>query len=394
MIHQTYAVLKAKQNALITRSNTVDETLYNGIYDRFIHPVLTKDHVPIEWRYDLSATSNPFFMERLMVNAVFNPGAIYFEGRHHLAVRVEGADRKSFFAMASSQSGIDQFRFDRIIDFDDIDPDETNRYDMRLVSHEDGHIYGIFCSEKKDLTQDDTTSAVATVGLVRTKDLVHWDRLPNVRTKSGQQRNVVLHPEFVDGCYGFYTRPQDGFIDVGNAGGIHFGLARDINNAVINDEVLIAEKRYHTVYEYKNGQGPAPIKTPKGWIHIAHGVRQTAAGLRYVIYAFATSLDDLTKVIRRPSGYLIAPFKGERIGDVSNVLFTNGLTEHNGTILIYYASSDSRIHVARTTIPKLMDYVFEGPEEVYRSHDATKQRAQLIQKNTMTKENNDGNNHR
>jgi 4-O-beta-D-mannosyl-D-glucose phosphorylase len=303
-------------------------------------------------------------------------------------VRLEGADRKSIFALASSKTGIDQFEFERIITWDDLDLEETNRYDMRLISHEDGWIYGLYCAEKKDHSVNDTSSALADVGLVRTKDLVTFEKLPNVKTKASQQRNVCLHPEFVDGKYAFYTRPQDGFIDVGGGGGIYFGLANDIKNAHILEEKLVAGKKYHTVYEYKNGQGPAPIKTNQGWLHLAHGVRQTADGLRYVLYMFATDLNDLTKVIRKPSGYFIAPYDFERTGDVSNVIFSNGWTVKDNQVFIYYASSDTRLHVATTTLEKLIDYVFNTPEEVYRASDASNQRIELITKNWELKEKN------
>lgn len=388
MIHPKYYELKAKQQTLIERKNEIDPNFYNGIYDRYIYPILTRHHVPIEWRFDLNLKDNPHFMERLIVNATFNAGAIYFQGKHHLVVRLEGADRKSIFALASSKTGIDQFEFERIITWDDLDLEETNRYDMRLISHEDGWIYGLYCAEKKDHSVNDTSSALADVGLVRTKDLITFEKLPNVKTKASQQRNVCLHPEFVDGKYAFYTRPQDGFIDVGGGGGIYFGLADDIKNAQILEEKLIAGKKYHTVYEYKNGQGPAPIKTEKGWLHLAHGVRQTADGLRYVLYMFATDLNDLTKVIRKPSGYFIAPYDFERTGDVSNVIFSNGWTVKDNQVFIYYASSDTRLHVATTSLEKLIDYVFNTPEEVYRASDASNQRIELITKNATLKEKN------
>jgi 4-O-beta-D-mannosyl-D-glucose phosphorylase len=386
MIHPKYDELKIKQKNLLNRKNEVDLRFYNGIYDRYLYPVITRHHVPIEWRFDLDQSKNPYFMERLMVNATFNSGAIYHEGKHYLVVRLEGADRKSIFALASSQTGVDGFEFERLIHWDDFDKQETNRYDMRLVKHEDGYIYGTYCAEKKDLSQNDTSSALADVGIVRTKDLMTWEKLPNLLTKASQQRNVVLHPEFVSGKYAFYTRPQDGFIDVGDGGGIYFGCADNIEKAEILEEKLIAGKKYHTIYEYKNGQGPAPIKTSKGWIHLAHGVRQTAAGLRYVLYMFATDLTHLTQVIAKPSGYFIAPFDDERIGDVSNVVFSNGWTEKNNQVFIYYASSDTRIHVATTTIDKLIDYVFNTPQEVYRSNDSTIQRQQLIDNNKNIKE--------
>lgn len=385
MIHPKYEELKNKQNQLIERKNHVDESFYNGIYLRYKNPVLTRDHVPIEWRYDLDQKSNPYFMERLMVNATFNSGAIYFNGKHYLLCRLEGADRKSIFALASSETGIDQFRFERLVSWNLDDIDETNRYDMRLVLHEDGFIYGTYCAEKKDKQMNDTSSALAEVGVVRTKDLITWEKLPNLQTKASQQRNVVLHPEFKDKKYVFYTRPQDGFIEVGSGGGIYLGYVDDMLHPVIDQEYLIQEKIYHTIYEYKNGQGPAPIKTDQGWLHLAHGVRQTADGLRYVLYMFATDLYDLTKIIAKPSGYFIAPLKEERTGDVSNVVFSNGWTVKGQEVFIYYASSDTRMHVATTTIDQLKDYVFNTPQEVYRSHDSTKQRQQLIDHNRKIK---------
>jgi len=390
MIHQMYKKLIKKQKKIIHRKNKINKQFYNGIFDRYVHPVLTRHHVPIDWRFDLDDQTNPYFMERLIVNATFNAGAIYYNGKHYLAVRLEGADRKSIFALASSESGIDKFEFERIITWEDNDPDETNRYDMRFIKHEDGWIYGIYCSERKDESVNDTSSALADVGMVRTKDLIHFEKLPNLKTKASQQRNVCLHPEFVEGQYAFYTRPQDGFIDVGSGGGIAFGLSKDILHAKIDEEKIIAAKSYHTIYEYKNGQGPAPIKTKLGWIHLAHGVRQTAAGLRYVLYMFATDLTDLTKVIRKPSGYIIAPIDDERVGDVSNVLFSNGWTIKEDKVYIYYGASDTRLYVATTTLDKLVDYVFHTPEEVYRSADSSIQRLELIEKNQRLKEKQNG----
>ena len=323
-------------------------------------------------------------MERLGVNAVFNSGAIELNGKFYLVARVEGNDRKSFFAVAESDNGIDGFRFwDYPILLDDVCPEETNVYDMRLTKHEDGYIYGVFCSESKDNSVNDLSAAVAAAGIVRTKDLKTWERLDNLKTlNSPQQRNVVLHPEFVNGKYAFYTRPMDDFIDTGSGGGIGFGLCDDITHAVIDEEIITSKRKYHTITEAKNGAGAVPIKTPKGWIHIAHGVRNTAAGLRYVVYAFATSLEDPTKVIAEPGGFLIAPLGEERVGDVSNVVFTNGaIARDNGDVYIYYASSDTRLHVATTTIDKLMDYVFNTPTDPLRSVKCVEQRCDFIRKN-------------
>ena len=352
----------AKYEELITRRNVVSDT-YNGIYDRYENPVLTAAHAPVIWRYDMNPATNPHFMERLGINAVLNSGAIFLNGKYYLVARVEGNDRKSFFAVAESDSPVDNFRFwDFPVRLPDTEPDETNVYDMRLTQHEDGWIYGVFCSESKDKTSSDLSAATAQAGIVRTKDLKTWERLPNLKSKSPQQRNVVLHPEFVDGKYAFYTRPQDDFIQTGSGGGVCFGLCEDITNPVIcTDEVVISPRQYHTITEVKNGAGAVPIKTPKGWIHIAHGVRNTAAGLRYVIYVFATDLKDPSKLIASPSGLFIAPHGSERVGDVSNVCFTNGaVVRENGDVYIYYASSDTRVHVAATTIDKLMDYTFRS----------------------------------
>jgi 4-O-beta-D-mannosyl-D-glucose phosphorylase len=385
MIHEKYAELASRQEELLSRPNERNTEFYNGVYDRYKYPVITRHHVPIHWRFDLDAERNPFFMERLGINATLNPGAIYHNGKYILVVRTEGLDRKSIFTLAESETGIDNFRFvDLPLVWDDIDPNETNMYDMRLVKHEDSWIYGIYCSEQKDPDAPayDTSSAVAQAGLVRTRDLKTWERLPNIQTGSPQQRNVVLHPEFVDGKYAFYTRPQDGFISTGSGGGIAFGLCEDILNPVIDQETVIDERRYHTVYEVKNGQGPAPIKTDRGWIHIAHGVRNTAAGLRYVLYTFATSLDDPAKVIAKPGGHFIAPYDDERVGDVSNVIFCNGaVVNEKNEVFIYYASSDTRIHVATTTIDRLVDYTFNTPADEFRSLDNAAQRAKLIAQN-------------
>ncbi len=372
-----------RYEAVVTRKNEKTD-FYNGIYDRYKYPVLTRDHIPPFWKFDMNPETNPYFMERLGVNCVFNSGAIELDGKFYLVARVEGNDRKSFFAVAESDNGIDGFRFwDYPILLDDVCPEETNVYDMRLTKHEDGYIYGVFCSESKDTTVNDLSAAVAAAGIVRTKDLKTWERLENLKTlNSPQQRNVVLHPEFVDGKYAFYTRPMDDFIDTGSGGGVGFGLCDDITHAVIDEEIITSKRKYHTITEAKNGAGATPIKTDKGWIHIAHGVRNTAAGLRYVIYAFATSLEDPTKVIAEPSGFLIAPLGSERVGDVSNVVFTNGaIARDNGEVYIYYASSDTRLHVATTTMDKLIDYVFNTPEDPLRSVKCVEQRCDFIRKN-------------
>ena len=382
MFKESYNRELAKYEELVIRKNTISED-YNGIYSRWVNPVLTKDHAPIHWKYDLNPETNPYFMERLGINAVFNAGAIQLDGKFYVVARVEGYDRKSFFAVAESDNGVDNFRFwDYPILLPDTEEDETNVYDMRLTKHEDGHIYGVFCSESKDKRDNDLAAAVAQAGIVRTKDLKTWERLPNLKTQSAQQRNVVLHPEFVDGKYAFYTRPQDGFINTGSGGGTGFALCEDIDNPVAGEELILSERKYHTITEGKNGAGAVPIKTEKGWIHIAHGVRNTAAGLRYVIYVFATDLEEPTKVIAEPSGYLIAPYGEERVGDVSNVVFTNGaIVRENGDVYIYYASSDTRLHVATTTIGQLVDYTFNTPEDPLRSVDCVKQRCDLIRKN-------------
>ena len=375
---------------LITRKNIRSER-YNGIYDCYENPVLTAAHTPLIWRYDMNYETNPYFMERLGVNAVLNSGAIELDGKFYLVARVEGNDRKSFFAVAESDSPVDGFRFwDYPVQLPDTNPEETNVYDMRLTKHEDGWIYGVFCSESKDTSSNDLSAAVAQAGIVRTKDLKTWERLPNLKSRSPQQRNVVLHPEFVNGMYAFYTRPQDDFIQTGSGGGVCFGLAKDITNAEIcTEEKVISPRIYHTITEVKNGAGAVPIKTPKGWIHIAHGVRNTAAGLRYVIYVFATDLNDPSKLIASPSGLFIAPHGIERVGDVSNVTFTNGaIARENGDVYIYYASSDTRVHVASTTIDKLMDYTFNTPEDPLRSVDCVKQRCELITKNLEYMKNN------
>ncbi len=384
MIHAKYYEEVKKQEEFLTQKNSVDTSFYNGIFDRYVNPVLTRDHAPIIWRYDIDEETNPFFEERLGINAVMNSGAIELNGKFYLVARVEGADRKSFFAVAESDKPTEGFRFwDYPVVLPDTCPEETNVYDMRLTKHEDGWIYGVFCSESKDPNNKDLSAAVAAAGIVRTKDLKTWERLPNLVTlRSPQQRNVVLHPEFVNGKYAFYTRPMDDFIDTGSGGGVGFGLCDDITNAVIDEEVMTSKRKYHTITEAKNGAGAVPIRTEKGWIHIAHGVRNTAAGLRYVIYAFATDLNDPSKVIAEPAGLLIGPRGPERVGDVSNVVFTNGaIARDNGEVYIYYASSDTRLHVAGTTMDRLIDYVFNTPEDPLRSPDCVKQRCALIEKN-------------
>ena len=383
MLHERYYIEKEKQEKLLARKNEKSD-FYNGVFDRYEYPVLTREHIPLIWRYDLNPDTNPYFMERLGINAVMNSGAIELNGKYYLVSRIEGNDRKSFFGVAESDNGIDGFRFwDYPILLPDTCPEETNVYDMRLTKHEDGYIYGVFCSESKDTSVSDLSAAVAAAGIVRTKDLKTWERLPNLVTlRSPQQRNVVLHPEFVDGKYAFYTRPMDDFIETGSGGGIGFGLCEDITHAVIDEEKMTSLRKYHTITEAKNGAGATPIKTEKGWIHIAHGVRNTAAGLRYVIYAFATDLKDPSKVIAEPSGLLIGPRGEERVGDVSNVVFTNGaVVNEKNEVFIYYASSDTRMHVATTTVEKLVDYVFHTPSDPGRSVECVAQRCGLIEKN-------------
>jgi 4-O-beta-D-mannosyl-D-glucose phosphorylase len=357
----------------------------NGIFCRYTNPVLTAAHTPPFWRYDFNYQSNPFLMERLGINVVFNAGAIELNGNICLIARVEGYDRKSFFAVAESKSGIDGFRFrDYPIIMPETDDPDINVYDMRLTRHEDGWIYGLFCTERKDpnAPPGDHSSAIARTGIARTKDLDRWERLDDLRTPSSQQRNCVLHPQFIDGKYAFYTRPMDGFIDVGSGGGIGWGLAEDINHAVIKEEKIIDSLRYHTIYEVKNGQGPTPIKTEKGWLHLAHGVRNTAAGLRYTLYLLLSDLQHPEKITHKPGGYFIAPQGEERIGDVSNVTFSNGwVAKDNGEVFIYYGSSDTRMHVATTTIDQLLDYVQNTPEDGYRSAACVKTRCELIEKN-------------
>ncbi|QEM02146.1 glycosidase [Mucilaginibacter rubeus] len=382
--NQRLIQLQAEQAQLINRQNQVEET-GNGIFSRFKYPVLTAAHTPLEWRYDLDAKTNPHLMERFGINAVFNAGAIKFNGKYLMVARVEGADRKSFFAVAESADGINGFKFwDYPVELPQTDEPDTNVYDMRLTQHQDGWIYGLFCTERRDpeAPSHDQSMAIAACGIARTRDLVKWERLPDLKTNSPQQRNVVLHPEFVDGKYALYTRPQDGFISAGTGGGIGFGLCDTMENAVVDHEAIIHNKSYHTVYEAKNGQGPAPIKTEKGWLHLAHGVRNTAAGLRYVLYMFMTDLHDLTKVLYQPAGYFLAPVGEERIGDVSNVVFCNGwIADDNGSVYVYYASSDTRMHVATTTIDKLIDYAMNTPADGLRSASSVQAVYNIIDKN-------------
>ncbi len=369
--------------ALITRKNR-PAAGGNGVYQRWQNPILTAEHTPVFWRYDLNPDTNPHLMERQGVNATFNAGALYRDGKYLLAVRVEGDDRKSFFAIAESPNGVDNFRFwDYPVTLPETHRPDTNVYDMRLTQHEDGYIYGLFCTERKDESQpNDLSAAEAQCGIARTKDLITWERLSDLVTYSGQQRNVVLHPEFVDGKYALYTRPQDGFISVGKGGGIGWGLSESMENAEIKEEVIVDGKEYHTVKEVKNGQGPVPIKTDRGWLHLAHGVRNTAAGLRYVLYMFMTELERPWVVTHRPAGHFIAPKGDERVGDVSNVTFANGwIVNENNEVFIYYASSDTRMHVATSTVDKLVDYVVNTPEDGLRSAASVATRNQLIAAN-------------
>ncbi|GAB3585194.1 glycoside hydrolase family 130 protein [Hymenobacter daeguensis] len=381
--HRQHA-LEAQHAALLSRANE-KQPLGNGIYDRYQHAVLTAQHAPLAWRYDLNPATNPFLMERLGINAIFNAGAIKHEGRYLLVARVEGLDRKSFFAVAESPNGIDNFEFwERPITMPETSEPDTNVYDMRLTQHEDGWVYGLFCTERKDpaARTGDESSAVAQCGIARTRDLINWERLPDLKTPSAQQRNVVLHPEFVQGKYALYTRPQDSFIEAGAGGGIGFGLTDSMESAVVSREWIVDGKQYHTVYEAKNGQGPAPIKTEKGWLHLAHGVRNTAAGLRYVLYLFLTDLTQPDKLLRKPGGYFIAPEGEERVGDVSNVAFSNGwILDDDGTVFIYYASSDTRTHVATSTVAQLLDYVLHTPADEFSSAASVRQINTLIDAN-------------
>ena len=375
--------LRETHSELLLKRN-VEKQSINGVYNRFENPVLTPRHTPLEWRFVLDPESNPFLLERFGINAVFNSGAMKFNDKYILAARVEGKDRKSFFAIAESDNGFDNFKFwDAPIEMPAVEG-ETNLYDMRVVQHEDGWIYGLFCAERRDpeANEGDQSSAIARCGIARTKDLKKWERLPDLKTPSPQQRNVVLHPEFYKGKYALYTRPQDSFIDAGAGGGIGFGVCDDMTNAVIGEEIVIDKKRYHTVYEAKNGLGPAPIKTAKGWLHLAHGVRNTAAGLRYVLYMFMTDLYDIAKVIHKPGGYFMAPEGDERVGDVSNVTFANGwIADEDGTVFIYYASADLRMHVAVSSVEKLLDYATNTPEDGFTSEASVKTIMKIIEQN-------------
>lgn len=381
--HERLACLQAEHAALLARPNA-PATPGNGVFLRHRHPVLTAAHVPLEWRYDLNPASNPRLLERFGINGVFNAGAIKHEGRYLLAARVEGADRKSFFAIAESPNGTDRFRFwDEPVTLPETADPDTNVYDMRLTRHEDGWIYGLFCTERKDpaAPPSDLSSAVAAAGIARTRDLLRWERLPDLASP-GQQRNVVLHPEFVNGKYALYTRPQDGFIDAGSGGGIGWALIDDITRAEIRSETIINPRRYHTVKELKNGEGPHPIKTPRGWLHLAHGVRGCAAGLRYVLYLYMTALDEPWRPVAEPAGYFMAPEGDERVGDVSNVLFSNGwIADDDGTVFIYYASSDTRMHVATSTVETLTDYCLNTPPDGLRSAASVETLKRLIARN-------------
>jgi 4-O-beta-D-mannosyl-D-glucose phosphorylase len=377
--------IKEQHQVILERKNKKTKQKPGRPFDRYKFPVLTSDHIPISWRFDMNEKTNPLLLERMGFNAVLNPGAIKWNNKYLLMARVEGADRKSFFAIAESKNGIDGFRFwDRPVTMPALNNQETNFYDVRLTAHEDGWIYGLFCTEMRDpaAPEGDQTAAIAQCAIARTRDLLKWERLKNLVTPSPQQRNVVLHPEFVEGKYAFYTRPQDSFIDAGKGGGIGFGLAASMEEAVIRQEFIMDRKIYHTIYEMKNGQGPAPIKTPKGWLHLAHGVRNTAAGLRYVLYLFVTDLKDPSKQIYKPAGYFLAPEGEERIGDVSNVVFSNGwIADEDGTVYIYYASSDTRIHVAVSTINKLLDYAINTAADGFTSPQLVMQINLLIDRN-------------
>ncbi len=379
-----YEKIKTRHEKLLARPN---KALFsnNGIYSRYKNPVLTRDHVPLHWRFDMNPETNPRFMERIGFNATFNAGAIKWEGKYLLAVRVEGNDRKSFFAIAESPNGVDNFRFwDRPITLPQTGEPDVNVYDMRLTQHDDGYVYGVFCTERKDpgAPDGDTSSAIAAAGIARTKDMISWQRLPDLISTTGQQRNVVLFPHFIDGKYAFYTRPQDGFIDTGKGGGIGFGFSDTIENAEVKEEVIVDAKTYHTIYEVKNGLGPAPLKTDKGWLQLAHGVRNTAAGLRYTLYLFITDLEKPWIITHKPAGHFLAPLEEERVGDVSNVLFSNGwIADEDGTVYIYYASSDTRMHVAVSSIGQLLDYCENSPRDKFTSAGSVETINELIDSN-------------
>lgn len=381
--------LISAQEQLLSKPNR--KSWSNGVWTRYENPVLTADHAPVLWRYDIDPSSNPHLLERIGINGTFNAGAMLWQGQYTMVVRVEGNDRKSFFAVAQSPNGIDNFRFwERPITIPQTESPDTNIYDMRLTQHQDGWIYGIFCSERKDpdAPKGDLSSATAAAGIVRTKNLIDWERLPDLKSES-QQRNVVLHPEFIDGKYALYTRPQDGFIDAGSGGGIGWALVDDMTQAQVSNEKIIDHRYYHTIKEVKNGEGPHPIKTPQGWLHMAHGVRGCAAGLRYVLYMYMTSLEEPHRLIAAPAGHTLAPICSERVGDVSNVLFTNGwIADDNGNVYLYYASSDTRMHVACSTVEKLVDYCLNTPQDGMRSAESVKTINRLIDKNLQYIKNN------
>ncbi len=382
--HSSLQKLFENHNNLLERKN-IQTPQVSGIYSKYRYPILTAAHIPLHWRYDLNPETNPNLLERIGVNAAFNAGAIKWNGKYVLVVRVEGMDRKSFFAFAESENGIDNFQFwDKPLVLPQNENPDVNVYDMRLTLHQDGYVYGVFCTERKDprAPQTDTSSAVANAGIIRSKDLHNWERLPDLISNSKQQRNVTLHSEFVDGKYAIYTRPQDGFIETGAGGGIGLGFVDKMENPIVENEVIINPKKYHTIYELKNGQGPSPLKTEEGWLHLAHGVRNTAAGLRYVLYVFMTDLKDITKIIYQPGGYLMAPDDEEIIGDVGNVLFSNGwIADSNGEVFIYYASSDTRMHLATSNIELLVDYCKNTPEDGIISRGSVENILKLINTN-------------
>jgi 4-O-beta-D-mannosyl-D-glucose phosphorylase len=379
-----YEQIREKHTELIEVKNNSIFSM-NGIYNRYENPILTRDHIPLEWRYDLNPKTNPFFMERIGFNAVFNSGAIKLNGKYLLIARVEGNDRKSFFAVAESPNGIDNFQFwDKPISIPQSEKWDTNVYDMRITQHDDGWLYGVFCTERKDPSapEGDTSTAMAEAGIVRTKDLKVWERLPDLISTTGQQRNVVLFPHLIKGKYAFFTRPQDSFIDTGKGGGIGFGLSKSMEKPEVKEEIIVDAKTYHTIYEVKNGLGPAPFRTEQGWLHLAHGVRNTAAGLRYTLYMFMTDLEKPWLVTHKPHGHLIAPLKAERLGDVSNVVFSNGwIKDDDGKVYIYYASSDTRMHVATSNLDQLVDYCVNSPTDQLHSHLSVETINKLIDKN-------------